>query len=188
MNIFYCNYCNNNIPKELFCFSKGKKRSYCKACHALKEKQRRLKYTEQEKNDSLKRAMESYHRQRDKFKKLDKADSLLIHKWVIRNRVRRDLKSKKVRNLDYTFLKNKLEESLKIFPYMILRKFDGPKAFIASIDRIDPNLDYSENNVVVVPLWFNSGKLDLKIIQFLDMMKIVSSNEDIKNLYSKEEK
>jgi len=185
-NMYYCKMCKSFKTKELYCFAKGKSKYICKKCHASREKNRRLEFTEEQKIDNEKRAKLSYEKQRYNFSCLDKTDPKLIHKWVNRNKSRKDLKSKKIRRLEYNFLKKKLEEAMKIFPYMILRKTDGPKAFLASIDRIDPTLDYSEDNVVVVPLWFNSGKLDLQINEFLDMIKGLSDQESICDLYKKE--
>ena len=182
----FCKQCSSFVPKNKFCFVKGKKRRNCKKCHAFEEKVRRLKFTENQKIEHQKKVMDCYYKQRKSFHSLKKDDPKLIHKWVNRNKSRKDLKSKKVRRLDYTFLKSKLEESLKIFPYMILRKIDGPKAFLASIDRINPNLDYSEDNIAIVPLWFNSGKLDLQIYEFLAMMKTHFNNANVEKLYKKD--
>ena len=86
--------------------------------------------------------------------------------------------------MDQKKLYKKAIKATDIFPYMTFRIQDGPKAFLASIDRIDCSKGYTEKNVVVVPMWLNSAKLDLSWVEIRDIMFTHLECEDLEEIYT----
>ena len=59
------------------------------------------------------------------------------------------------------------------------RESQTPTLFAASIDRVNNELDYTDKNSVVVPLWLNCAKSNCKIDDLIPLLKHFVENYDI---------
>lgn len=100
------------------------------------------------------------------------------------NKINRDGLSKE-------FLRKAAMEGLKRFPYMIfnyrkeevLTRTTGGHPFSASVDRKDPKLGYSEDNVEIIPLWLNNAKYNCEMEDLIPLLKhFVENFESFKKL------
>jgi hypothetical protein len=138
--------------------------------------------SENELKEKKERAKINSAKQREEYIKLTDINEIVkiwCRRWLnssgkTRNPGRKDI--------SFDFLYNKCIESMKLFPYMTFKNIiedGGRKAFYASVDRIDSSKIYSEDNIVVIPLWLNSAKLDMTI----DELKEVIGSAPFKLLY-----
>lgn len=176
---FYCSRCKFHFvePSEM-CWVKGKVRTRCKKCHNEEEKERRLRVGSEKLSAAARLA---YKNKVESLSKLDESTgeglSISIHNWVTKSVNRNTEKRFKERkNLDRQKLKDICFKAKEIFPYITFnnrRKNSGHSAYWASLDRIDPSKPYSDDNVIVVPLWLNSAKLDFsyrELFEIFDML------------------
>ncbi len=91
------------------------------------------------------------------------------------------------RHLTKAFLKERALEGLKKFPYMKFvhinenKKNYSSHPFSASLDRINPNLGYQEDNIQVIPSWLNSAKLNCPIEILIPLLRdFVENYENFK--------
>lgn len=91
------------------------------------------------------------------------------------------------KHLTKDFLKEKALEGLKKFPYMKFvhinknKKNHSAHPFSASLDRINPNLGYQEDNIQVIPTWLNSAKLNCPVEILIPLLRdFVKNYEDFK--------
>lgn len=180
--LYRCYKCEReDIEKDKMSVSNGKIRNICKACRCNEEKNRRAKKTKEELKEI---SAKHYRTQIERFAALDEFDpeeiEIVIHRWAVKNRIRNsESKFKQRMNLDLENLKMLCYKAREIFPYITFnnkRSKDSKwDTFTwASIDRIDPTLPYRDDNILVVPLWLNSAKLDFSsyrdLFEFIDSM------------------
>lgn len=172
----YCTVCKSSKNKDEMCMSKGKARGMCKECHAIEEKERWTKKPQEERQHIAKQ----YHKNFTKKRKEGYySDEEILHKWCLRNVNRKKLKGGRDReNLSLETLKRLCNKSVELFPYISFNNFEdtGDKWAWASIDRIDPSRGYSDDNIVVVPLWLNSAKLDTTYTHLFELIKGIPEN------------
>lgn len=156
-----------------------KRGTYCKKCHSNNEKERRSKMSSDEIKENSRK---SYKKYRQKYAEITDEDEM-IRLWVLKWRTANGKTRHNGRkNISFDFLFLKCKQSLKVFPYMTFKNIleEGTKrAFFASVDRINPASEYSESNIVVVPLWLNSAKLDMTVDEF----KVIIANTSIDDIY-----
>lgn len=173
-----------DIPREDMAISGGKIRNVCRKCRCIEEQERRSRRTP-EKIERLKiESKQKYREQVELISSLDefKEEDLefLINKWVIKNKNRvteKRFKQRKV--LDSDNLKFLCYKARELFPYITFNnKRDGRNSQTwASIDRVDPTKPYSDDNIIVVPLWLNSAKLDSSYQELFDLFDLVNRDE-----------
>lgn len=186
---YHCYKCKKtDIPKELMAFAKGKCRNICKACRCIEELERRSR-TPKEKLTENSTKYYNNHKQRmanlDEF--TEEGLEIAIHKWAIKNRNRSSERKFKQRlNLSLENLKMLCYKAREIFPYItFINKRESTETYAnwASIDRIDSKLPYSDDNIIVVPMWLNSAKLDATYEVVFNKFEILDKRKFLEFVY-----
>lgn len=164
-----CSKCKKNKKLKELCIVKGKARNYCKVCHAKCERLRWNNLPFKEKQKRSKKYYKNRLAKEDKFS-LDEHINNWCHKQINRTT---ESKFKDRKNLDKEVLKKLCYIAIKKFPYISFYNKRGysKMALAASIDRINPNKGYTNNNIQILPLWLNSAKLDLTLKQLNKLIK-----------------
>lgn len=153
-------YSNRLSPLQLV-YSKG-------------EKERREGFSESHKEDLRLRGNIDYYKRKEKRKSGDFSLDEIINHWCNRTLSKQGLKSNRTRcAVSKDLLKTLCHRSIEHFPYITFNNFTGVggKWHWASIDRIDSTKGYTDDNIVVIPLWLNSAKLDTTFNNLLDLIK-----------------
>lgn len=178
----FCPVCKISKAIDLFRKRSKSKTGYdyiCKECHSKKQKNRwRLKSFEEKK--SLNKKYYTSHRSKLKNLSLGKlinrwAQLILNRKYTCGNRTSSVSKNRFVsrQSISKKILISKAIKGLKLFPYMSFLNFrgDGNEMCYASLDRIDSNLPYSNNNIQIIPYWLNSAKLNGSIGKLHELIR-----------------
>jgi len=194
---YYCATCSTYYDNpDLMCWVKGVMRRRCKNCHRLCEKIRREKMTpERRKEIGTRNYLKQVERNSNLDESKDEDLKTCIKLWIQTNTNRRtEGRFKERKGLDRKNLTNLCFVAKTIFPYITFnnnRKKDKTAHCWASLDRIDPNKPYTDDNVVVVPLWLNSAKLDsdyfelFKLVDDLNREDFLNHVENCKKLHYK---
>lgn len=183
-----CIRCQEEKEEEFFGKmkrNKSEKMGVCKKCWAFAQREKIKKY------DEIK--LKAYKEKSAKYKKawVEKQQLSLINNeisiddrielWAGR-RIKAPNKSKGRRNLKKELLVEKAKEFLKIFPYMVFlcqRESKIPILYAASVDRLDNELDYTNENSIVVPFWLNLAKGMGTYEELLICIKDFLKNENV---------
>ena len=142
---------------------KGLYKTWCKKCASKETKEWRLKHPERYEN------LKNEQYKKNKARKMSDND-YAIRQWCSNWKKRQGDRFEGRSSIGLDFLVSLMEESIKRFPYIHCRPgrslWETP-----SVDRIDPSKPYSEDNIVVIPLWLNSAKLDMPLEKLHDLMK-----------------
>jgi hypothetical protein len=167
----HCPVCKKEKDITLFRKRSKSKTGYdyiCKVCHSEKQKERWHSKSNKEKT-AISKQLYKKHRLKLATATLEEQISYWASKILSRHQCLTTKASKKSserfktrENLSKGFLVMKAKEALQIFPYLSFfnTRGDGNEMAYASLDRIDSNKPYSEENVRVIPLWLNSAKLN----------------------------
>ena len=138
-----------------------------------------------EKKEEFSEKMKVYSQKRQEmWDSLDEFDPEaigdIINKWAMQNRNRAsENRFKQRKDLDLENLKLLCYKARELFPYITFNnRRDGRNSQTwASIDRVDPTKPYSDDNIIVVPLWLNSAKLDSSYPELFDIFDLVDREE-----------
>lgn len=188
MREYYCTRCKESFDDPvLMCWVKGEVRRRCKKCHSEEEKVRRSKKTKEE----LKSLSDTHYK--TKLKKLSVLDEenpqdleYAISRWCTVNINRNSEKRFKSRkDLNREQLKELCYKAKELFPYITFnnsRKGEYTSAFWASLDRVNPNKPYADDNIIVVPLWLNSAKLDSSYEEMFNLFDMIDRDKFLKHV------
>lgn len=156
--ILCCKHCGES-NLDLLCKDnkrKSGKRRICKKCHANYNKINNLK-----RKNKIQTTGKIYYL-KTKEKLLTNED-FQIKNFCLKFKNRKRLNFSK--KIELNILIQKCKEGKEKFPYMTF--YNHKKlAFRASVDRIDSSKDYTKENIQIIPLWLNSGKLDMSMDDF----------------------
>jgi len=183
-----CIRCQEEKEEELFAKMKRNKNgraSFCKRC-AASSQQKKIKNYDEIKLKAFKEKSAKYKKVWHEKRQLSLINNEVsiddrIELWAVR-RISAPNKSKGRRLLDKELLIEKAKEFLKIFPYMVFINKRGGKTpilFAASVDRVDNELDYTNENSIIVPFWLNLAKGMGTYEELLTCIKDFLKNENL---------
>jgi hypothetical protein len=183
-----CVRCQEEKEEEFFIKMKRNKSgraNICKKCWAFSQQEKIKKYDEIEfkdfKEKAAKRSKFWYEKQQISLINNEISTDDRIKLWALR-RINAPNKSKGRRDLNKELLIKKAKDFLKIFPYMVFvckKESQIPILFSASIDRLDNELDYTDENSIVVPFWLNLAKGMGTYEELLTCIKDFLKNENL---------
>jgi hypothetical protein len=150
-----------------------KYKNYCKKCASEITKKWRSKKTPEELKGLNKR-----HYRKNK-KRIQEDENYAIRCWVHSCKSRGNTSGFESRkDLCTEHLIELCHEALKKFPYLVFKQ-GKEKWQTPSLDRIDSNLPYSNDNVRIIPLWLNSALLDMSDSKLHELMVDYLKDHDI---------
>lgn len=168
-----CNHCDETKDIEMFVKDHNQKDGYrklCKKCHCKINKKYRTK--------NIEKVREQVRKSTQKIREKKKTDiEYKIHSWCVAWRNRQTGKEHKKsfkkrvlerKNIELNILKDIVKEGFINFPYMEIQNKEKYKCL--SIDRINPKIGYTNENIRAVPFWINSAKLDLEENKFKELL------------------
>lgn len=169
-----CNVCNKEKELNLFVKRTSNKSgvtSYCKECHKDKEANYRKTFSKNKKQQIAEKQKQNYLHFRKKLESGNLTQQEKIEIWL-NNWYKHKTQFPDRVNIPKETLRELAVKAINQFPYITYGNVRGKiTADFASVDRIDPNLGYSVDNIRIVPFWLNSAKLNLTESQLKERIK-----------------
>jgi len=167
-----CSRCQEEKTLEEMAVRNKKKGSYktwCKKCATIETRQWRERHPERATK------LGRFQYEKNKARKMSDND-YAIRQWCSDWKKRPGEKFEGRASIGLDFLVSLMKDGIKKFPYLHCRPgrslWETP-----SVDRIDASKPYSEDNIVVIPLWLNSAKLDMPLEKLHGLMREYLSQE-----------
>ena len=172
----YCSTCKEIKQEHEMCFVKGKMRNKCKSCHTRDNTINRAKKSDEHLKEVSKR---TYRKRKERISSGFYTEDELIRIWCRKARTKSGLKNSRTReNLSVGVLYEKALIAKQMFPYITFNnsRLNNDHHNWASLDRIDSSKGYEDDNVIIVPLWLNSAKLNMTYKQLLDLISTIPTD------------
>lgn len=154
-----CTKCQQEKSVKDFVMKKKKPRSVCKACHAAYQREYNKKCDPELKKARNLRSQEQQKTRRKEICSGERPIEEQIDYWA-----KKMLHRSNRKELSLEVVKKLALQAKQKFPYLkfgYLRSRSKNCGYSASIDRINPELGYTNDNIQIIPLWLNSAKLTL---------------------------
>jgi hypothetical protein len=160
--IMNCSRCQEEKTQdEMSVRSRSKKtyKKYCKKCAALMTKE----YIKRNPRDTKKdyQVLKS---------KLQENTDYTIRYWCSSWKQRKGDRFAGRKEIPLDTLVYMVKDAMVKFPYLSCCQ-NKPLWQTPSVDRIDSSKPYSVDNIIVIPLWLNSAKLDMSLDKIHELMK-----------------
>jgi hypothetical protein len=171
--IMQCSRCQEQKSLEEMAVrnkAKGSYKTWCKKCASKETKE----WREKQPLERLKKQQKKQYAKHKSRKITD--DEYAIRVWCSNWRRRQGARFSSRLSIDIDYLVSLMKDAIKKYPYLHCRPsrslWETP-----SVDRIDSSKPYSEDNIVVIPLWLNSAKLDMPLEKLHELMREYLSQE-----------